>query len=83
MSNIGATQVKLILSGLSNAQVLAELEKVHPGRGTKNTVAWYRSHVTNCKVGKKHKLGKDLVELVKSGSKPTPVTLDEIPELGF
>lgn len=72
MSNIGATQVSLILSGLSNAQVLVELQKVHPNKGTKNTVAWYRSHVENCKKGKKHKLGKELVELVRAGPTQKP-----------
>jgi hypothetical protein len=42
-------QVELIFCGLTNTQVLDEVRKVFPGRATKETVAWYRTHLKNDK----------------------------------
>jgi len=45
VTTIEQLTVELIFRGLTNAEVLAGIRKVFPGRGTMNTVAWYRSHL--------------------------------------
>jgi hypothetical protein len=47
--NIEKLQVELIFSGLNNAQVLEKLREVFPGRGSMNTVSYYRTHLKNDK----------------------------------
>lgn len=42
-------QVELIFSGLTNVEVLAEVQKTFPGRATLNTVAYYRNKLKNNK----------------------------------
>lgn len=42
---VAARTIELIQSGKSNEDVLAGIQLTHPGRGTKKTVAWYRSHL--------------------------------------
>jgi hypothetical protein len=43
---IADTTERLIREGLTNAQVLEEVRRVHgPDRGSENTVAWYRSQL--------------------------------------
>lgn len=44
-TNIQQLTVELIYQRLTNAEVLAGVRKVFPGRASMNTVAWYRSHL--------------------------------------
>ena len=48
-TNIERLTVELIFRRLSNAEVLAEVRKVFPGRATMSTVAWYRTHLIHDK----------------------------------
>jgi hypothetical protein len=48
-TNIEQLTVELIFRRLTNAEVLAEVRKVFPGRATMNTVAWYRTHLIHDK----------------------------------
>jgi hypothetical protein len=42
-------QVESIFLGLTNAQVLAEVQKIFPERASMKTVAYYRTHLKNDK----------------------------------
>lgn len=71
----GEIQVRGILAGKDNKNILNELRAEFPeGKtaGTENTVAWYRHQVGRVQAGKPHKLQTGLVSVIRQHTTKGP-----------